>query len=184
MNLKNTEQEYGLISKLFHWAVFLVLLVLLYSAMVLEDMPRGPEKFAMFKLHASFGVIMLSLMVLRLLWRWINIRPANIPGVPQWQNTSARIAHITLYVVIIAQAITGLLRVATKGFAIPFFDLFEFNLPVEKSESLNDLFGGIHDTLPIIILAVVILHICAAFYHHYKLKDNTLRRMTTGIKTQ
>lgn len=182
MLLKNTESQYGLISKLFHWGIFIVLVALLITASMSEDLPRGPEKLEIIKLHASLGFLMLNLMILRLLWRWFNTKPANMSSVPNWQNNAAFIVHILLYVLIIAQALSGILRAATVGFDIPFFGLFDVSLPIEKNEALNKQAKEVHGVVPILLMVTLALHILAALYHHFKLKDNTLRRMTIGIK--
>ena len=181
---KNTTAQYGLISKLFHWAVFLVLIALIATAQISGDMPRGPEKTEIVLLHASLGFLMLNLMILRLCWRWFNVRPAAM-NIPEWQKTAALAAHISLYALIIAQALTGVTRAAAKGLDIPFFGLFQAPVPLGDNEALKETLYNIaknmHEIIPWLIVLTLALHIFAALYHHFKLKDDTLRRMTIGI---
>ena len=176
---KNTATEYGSISKLFHWVVFLVLVGLVVTAQMLDAMEVGAEgRFEIFKLHASFGFLMLILMILRVSWRWTNVKPTPLSA-PKWQINTALTVHILLYVMIIAQAVSGVMRVIFKGFDLPFFGT---SIPwaMRKNEEIAGMAKWVHEFIPWVVIPALILHIAAALYHHFKLKDDTLRRMTWG----
>ena len=183
MPVKNTEKEYGTISKIFHWTVLLIVIALLVIASKSTDLPRGQEKLELILLHASFGLLLLFVLSARLIWRWQNINPAKMPHIPVWQHVISRAVHYGLYIMLFVQVFNGMARFATAGFKVPFFGLFEVGLPMDKDEAMNEIIGDLHGIFPIVILVLLGIHILAALYHHFWLKDNTLRRMTTGIKT-
>ena len=182
MHIKNTEKEYGTISKTLHWLVLIIFIVLIAIASKLGDLPEGPEKLELVVLHASFGLLLFSVLTVRLLWRWLNVTPARMPHIPTWQHVLSRAVHYGLYLLLFAQAISGMARFATAGFKVPFFGLFEVPFPMDKDEAMNKLVGSLHEIFPILLLALICLHILAALYHHFWLKDDTLRRMTFGMK--
>ncbi len=183
MPVKNTEKEYGVVSKTWHWLVLVIVVVLIVIAEMSEDLPQGQEKLELVLLHASFGLLLLFVLVARLLWRWMNITPARMPHVPTWQHVTSRVVHYALYVVLFAQALSGMARFATAGYKVPFFGMFEVAFPMDKNEAMNELVGTLHEIFPIILLVLLGLHVLAALYHHFSLKDDTLRRMTFGMKT-
>ena len=183
MSVKNTEKEYGSISKVFHWTVLLLVIVMLAIASQSTELPRGQEKLELILLHASFGLLLLFVLSARLLWRWLNITPAKMPHIPVWQHVISRTVHYGLYIMLFVQIFNGMARFATAGYKVPFFGLFEVGFPMDKDEALNELIGDLHGIFPIVILVLLGIHILAALYHHFWLKDNTLRRMTTGIGT-
>ena len=184
MLVKNTEREYGAVSKTWHWLVLAIVIVLLVIASKSEDLPRGEEKLELVLLHASFGLLLLFVLAARLLWRWMNVTPARMPDIPDWQHVTSRIVHYLLYIILFAQALSGMARFATAGYKVPFFEMFEVAFPMEKSEAMNELMGTLHEIFPIILLMLLGLHVLAALYHHFRLKDDTLRRMTFGMKTE
>ncbi len=184
MLVKNTEREYGVVSKTWHWLVLVIVIVLLVIASKSGDLPRGEEKLELILLHASFGLLLLFVLAARLIWRWMNVTPARMPHVPDWQHIASRIVHYGLYIVLFAQALSGMARFATAGYKVPFFGMFEVVFPMEKSEAMNELMGALHEIFPIILLVLLGLHVLAALYHHFRLKDDTLRRMTTGMKAE
>ena len=183
MTVKNTEKEYGSISKIFHWTVLVLVIVMLAIAAQSTELPSGPEKLELILLHASFGLLLLFVLSARLIWRWLNITPAKMQHIPLWQHVISRTVHYGLYLMLFVQIFNGMARFATAGYKVPFFGLFEVGLPMQKDEAMNELIGDLHGIFPIVILVLLGIHILAALYHHYWLKDNTLRRMTTGIKT-
>ena len=79
MPTKNTEKEFGTISKTLHWLVLAIVIVLIAIASKSGDLPSGPEKLELVLLHASFGLLLLSVLTARLIWRWLNVVPARMP---------------------------------------------------------------------------------------------------------
>ena len=182
MPTRNTEKEFGTISKTLHWLVLVIVVVLLVIASKSGDLPQGEEKLELVLLHASFGLLLLFVLAARLLWRWMNVTPARLAHVPTWQHVASRIVHYGLYLVLFAQALSGMARFATAGYTVPFFGMFEVAFPMDKDEAMNELVGTLHELFPIILLVLLGLHVLAALYHHFRLKDDTLRRMTFGMK--
>ncbi len=183
MPLKNTAQEYGAVSKALHWLTAAVVVVLAVIAAMSDELPRGPEKRELVLLHASFGLLLLLLLAVRLLWRRRNITPEKMPHLSMRLHVLSRVVHYGLYLLLFAQALSGLMRFAAAGYPAPFFGL-EIPLPLGKDEALKETAGALHELFPILILALLVLHIAAALYHHFYLKDNTLRRMTFGMKSE
>ena len=183
MAVKNTGKEYGTISKIFHWTVLVLVIVMLAIASQSTDLPQGQEKLELILLHASFGLLLLFILSARLIWRWLNITPAKMPHIPFWQHVVSRTVHYGLYTMLFVQVFNGMARFATAGYKVPFFGLFEVGFPMGKDEALNELIGDLHGIFPIVILVLLGIHILAALYHHFWLKDDTLRRMTSGLKT-
>jgi cytochrome b561 len=49
---------------------------------------------------------------------------------------------------------------------------------VAENEALNEVAHAMHGLGGIILSLLVLAHIGAALYHHFKLKDETLKRMS------
>jgi cytochrome b561 len=107
-------------------------------------------------LHIIVGVLVLALVAWRLILRFTR----GVPAAPEGEGRALKLAgdagHILLYVLMIALPVTGLL--AFYG----------------GIESLGELHGELLKTFLWIVIA---LHVAAAFYHHFVLKDGLLNRM-------
>ena len=181
MPLKNTEREYGLISKLFHWIVFINFIALFSTVPQMDELPDGPEKVELIRLHISLGLSLLVLMSGRLIWRWLNVRPDDVENSAKWQNITAHWLHIGIYVFFFTQMISGILQVLGKGFDLAFYGMVIFS-PAAENELVYSIGHTLHAIFSTLILASLLIHILAALYHHFVRKDNVLRRMTVGVK--
>ena len=181
--LKNTESSYGVIAKGFHWLLFLMLTFMIAAGNFLVSMPKGPEKLQAAGMHKSFGLVVLALILLRLVWRLVNGTPKDPEGTPAVQNLMAHAMHWALYVLMFAQPLAGILMSQAAGYPVSFFGLFELPVLLDKDPSLAQFFRGAHGTVWILLVLAVIGHAGAALYHHFVMKDDVLKRMGFGMKT-
>ena len=78
---RNSTTVWGWPAILLHWiGAVLILVLLVHGAWMVHFAPR-PERAVNYAWHAALGYDFLALLVLRLLWRWINPVPA-LPGEP------------------------------------------------------------------------------------------------------
>lgn len=159
-----------------HWLMAL-LLVAVYAAMELRDIfPKGSSaRDGMKTWHFMLGLSVLGLVVVRLLMRWLQPGPAALPG-PAWQTRLAKVIHIALYIFMIGMPLAGWLILSTSGKPIPFFGL-ELPALLGPDKALSRQIKDVHETVATIGYFAIGLHAAAALFHHYVLKDNTLRRM-------
>ena len=95
--LKNTTQNYGMLAKIFHWLLFMLLTFSVIAGNFIADMPKGPEKFENIGMHKSFGAMILMLILLRLFWRLVNAMPSLPENTSEKQAFMARAMHWVLY---------------------------------------------------------------------------------------
>ena len=105
--------------------------------------------------HVILGLTVLALVVIRLVTRAMQGAPDPAESGPHWMQTVGKWTHILLYVLLIA--------VPLGGIAMWF-------LGIEGAGEVHELGGN-----AILILAGI--HAAAGLYHHYVLKDGTLKRM-------
>ena len=63
---KNSESQYGVVAKGFHWLLFLMLTFSVIAGNLLASMPKGAEKLEAAGMHKSFGAVILMLIFARL----------------------------------------------------------------------------------------------------------------------
>lgn len=178
MTLRNTDEQWGPVSKLLHWLIVLLILVMAIVGLVMEDLPKTPKYFWVYTAHKSTGVTILGLVLVRLGWRLYAGAPKPVHGTPAWQHRIAAATHVLLYAVILAMPLSGWLYDSASGLR-PFrwFGLFDMPKLVAPSENLSDVARNAHEWIFWGIVALVGLHAGAALYHHLFLRDITLLRM-------
>lgn len=177
MRYRNTPETYGLVSKILHWLIAVMVLGMLIVGVSFNYLPENMVKM-LIPIHKSTGVTLLGLMVLRLLWRLTNPVP-NLPTtMPRWQMITARAVHHLFYLLLIAMPITGIVMTLSGGHPLRFWSFGDIHLafiPLDKS--LSYLMFNWHDYLAWTIFALFVLHTAAALKHHFWDKDDVLRRM-------
>jgi cytochrome b561 len=126
--------------------------------------------------HFMLGLSVLSFAILRLVVRLRNETPAIIPAITVWQQWLSKIMHLALYALMIGMPIGGWLILSGEAQTIPFFGL-ELPPLIGPNKELASTIKEIHETFGQTGYFLIGLHALAGLYHHYIVKDNTLKRM-------
>ena len=177
MTLKNTDERWGPVSQLLHWTIVLLILGQGTVGLLMTEMRNSPDKIQVYALHKSFGLTILALVVLRLLWRWYAGTPRPVPGMPGWQERIASLSHWGLYLLLFAIPISGWVLNSAAGFPLQWFGLFNLPAITGKDHDLHELAEEVHELLFWILVSLALVHAAAAFYHHLFQHDATLARM-------
>ncbi|MCK4709322.1 MAG: cytochrome b [Gammaproteobacteria bacterium] len=180
--LKNTENNYGVIAKGFHWVLFFMLTFSVVAGNFLASMPKGSEKLQAASMHKSFGVILLFLILLRFSWKLMNPTPKSPEGAKDLENLLAKGMHWLLYVLMFAQPISGILMSQAAGYPVSLFGLFEIPTLIDKNPSSAELFRDGHGVIWMLLVVSVFGHVGAAMFHHFIKKDDVLKSITVGSK--
>lgn len=177
MNMRNTTARFGLLSVTLLW-LMLLLIVAVYSCIDLRGyFPKGSEtREALKTWHFMLGLSVFVLVWLRLLVSATSTVPRIEPTPPKWKTLLAKIMRVALYVLMVSMPILGWFLLSASGKPIPFFGL-ELPALVAKNKEFADLIKEIHETGGTIGYFITGLHAAAALFHHYFVRDNTLRRM-------
>ena len=180
MQIKTTPARYGSLSISLHW-LMLLLLVAVYACMELRDIfPQGSESRSALKTwHYMLGLSVFMLVWARLLVNLVATAPGITPQPPHWQTLASQWVQGALYVLMIGMPLAGWLALSAEGEAIPFFGL---QLPalIAENENLAEIINEVHETGAVAGYFLIGLHAAAALFHHYGVRDDTLRRMLPG----
>ena len=178
MILKNSQDRWGPVSQLLHWLIVLLILGLGVIGLVMVELPKSPRYFWVYDLHKSFGLTVLALVTLRLLWRWFAGAPRPVAGTPHWQERIATATHGLLYALTFAVPLSGWLYDSVSGLR-PLRWFWAFKVPklADPSQALRPLARDWHEWLFWALIALVAVHAAAAFWHHLFQRDDTLTRM-------
>lgn len=177
MTWRNSEIRYGPVSISLHW-LMLLLIAAVYALMELRGyFPKGSDtREAMKTWHYMLGLSVLVLALLRVANQAIGPHPRITPAPPAWIGLSARLMHLGLYLLMIGMPILGWLSLSAEGEPIPFFG---FQLPalVGESKQSAEWLEEVHEIGATVGYFLIGFHAVAALFHHYRVRDDTLRRM-------
>jgi cytochrome b561 len=168
-------QSYDRMSQLFHWilAAAIVLLILYHPS---TEEGHAPASALTTSIHASLGTLALLLVLGRMVWR---VHFAQVPATPEganWQLRLRRYTHLALYLFMLSAPILGAAVSLSTEFPVRVFGLVEIPRML-SSESAHGLLRSLHGFSADLLLYLGSLHIAAALYHQYWLRDNLMGRM-------
>jgi cytochrome b561 len=161
---KNSHTQYGLIARILHWTSVAMLLTLIVVASQFTDQAPSPEKQELINLHASIGIMLFILMITRFTWRNLNPNPIHSYSIKNWQKLLALSLHRSIYVIIIAQCVLGVLMLLTGSEVLHFFNIFDLP-PLLGKASIYEKILGFHYFISVMIYPLFAIHITAAIYH-------------------
>ncbi|NMT65475.1 cytochrome b [Marinobacter orientalis] len=178
MQVRNTPDRFGVVTIGIHWLVTVAVFGLFGLGYWMVDLSyyddwyrRGPD------IHRSIGILLLMVMLLRLVWRFVNPVPRPLPDHSRFEVLASRGAHLTLYLLAFVAMVSGYLISTADGSSIKVFDWFEVPSVTGQIKRMEDTAGLVHywSTWALVVLAGV--HGLAAIKHHFIDHDDTLRRM-------
>lgn len=180
MNRKNAPIRYGSLSISLHW-LMLILIAAIYACIELKgNFPKGSDTRELLKQwHFMLGLAVFTLVWLRVLARVLSPTPAIEPAPPAWQNLLAKLMHLALYALMIGAPLAGWLILSAAGKPIPFFGL-ELPPLIGPNKELAGQIKELHELAGTAGYWLIGLHALAGLYHHYVVRDNTLKRMLPG----
>jgi cytochrome b561 len=174
MTMKSTPERYGSVALILHWASAGLILSLIPLGFAMQ---RAPDTWilGLYRTHAALGLLAGLLTVLRLVW-WLGLDRKPVPPCDHspLQRRLATTVHTMLYGAVLALTISGigLMVVNSLGTMLVTGDL---SLMPADLMLLPPRLG--HGVMARLLIALLILHVLGALYHHWIRRDGTLSRM-------
>lgn len=172
--------NYHPVAKTLHWLMSVLIIGLLALGRYMHELPLSPEKLELYSWHKWFGVTVFMLVWLRLAWRVLHPAPPPPAGLSPLLKNIARLAHGLLYVLMLLIPLSGWLMSSAKGFQTVWFGVLPIPDLLPRDKSLGNLLEEVHEGLNVALMLTLTGHVMAALWHHFILKDDTLRRMTAS----
>jgi superoxide oxidase len=172
--------KYGSLIITLHWGMLLVIAAVYVSIELRELYPKGSDiREGMKAFHFMLGMSVLAFVFIRLAVRMFGASAPKIEPIPAaGLQLMSSAMHIALYVFMIALPLAGWALLSAAGKPIP------FGLPalMGANEGLAHTIKEVHEIGANVGLALIGLHAAAALFHHYVVRDNTLRRILPMAK--
>jgi cytochrome b561 len=178
MALRNTSESFGVVTRMLHWGMALLVIAMLALGLRIASMEPGLSNLWLYGLHKTVGITLLGLVILRLLWHFASPPPAPI-GQPGAGRLFVKAWHWTLYLLLIAVPISGWAGSSASGIDTVFAGSITIPPLVEPNERAEFVWFILHEIFAKTLLGMVIVHMLAALKREMA-GDGTLRRMLRG----
>lgn len=170
--------SYHFLSKVTHWVSAIIILGLLFVGLYMTSLDFSDFKLQLYMNHKSFGLLVLLLLVLRILFLVVFKKPKGIETHKKWEKGLSHLVHVLLYGALLLMPLSGWVMSSAGDYTVQFFGII-FPDIVAKDEGLFEAAKEFHEILGFILIFAVLMHAAGAFKHHFIDKDITLKRMTS-----
>jgi len=185
--------RYSSVAILLHWLIALLIIGNLAGGLLVDSFLDSPDPqmkmtgFTIIQLHKAFGITVIGLTLLRLMWRLANPAPPLPAHMTPFERLLAKATHWGFYALMLLVPLSGwaMVSASAKRFPISYFGFFDVPyLPVAQSKALSGLTHEAHELLGFAMIGLIGLHVLAALKHHYFDRDDVLARMLPLVRAR
>ncbi len=163
---------------IIHWLTFILVLLVAYLGLQLENYEFNAENFSHFRNHALIGVSIAVLTIIRLFLK--KKYSDDIPDLDYSSSFHASVVNIVhgiIYLLLVIVPLIGFVNVYQTGAFV-----YDLGGPFPEGATFNDTLHEIHETLAFVLFALIGMHVVGIFMYSVKNKTNLLKRMCLLIK--
>ncbi|HOZ32361.1 MAG TPA: cytochrome b [Tabrizicola sp.] len=178
MDLRNGPDRFGLVTRLIHWTMAGLILLMFALGLRITSMEPGLSNLWLYGLHKTIGFCLLALVVLRIVWHLVSPPPLPI-GAPGKLRLFVRAWHWLLYALMIATPVAGWAGSSASGLDTVIFGSLTLPPLVEASEDAEFVWFILHEIFAKTLVGMALVHMLAALKREMD-GDGTLTRMIRG----
>jgi cytochrome b561 len=172
MSIRGNDRRYGAVAQAFHW---ITVVLVLWAWLIAGTWGRGGQSSPILALHETLGLTVFCLVLLRLVWRFFDRRPAD-PPMPGFMALASKLVHGLLYALLVGIAASAIVGSWLEGHSVTVYGIGVGPF-LTTSRSAGHQVLEIHQLLGTTIIWLAALHAAAAIFHHVVLRDRVLRQM-------
>jgi cytochrome b561 len=162
-----------------HWALAGLIAAALFMGWTMTEMAVSPQRLKVYNWHKWVGVTVLAIALVRVAWRLTHRAPPLVASMPAPQRAAAHAVHALLYLLVLVMPLTGWIYSNYSGFPVVYLGKLPLPDLVQRDRVLAASWLEVHRTLAVVLAVTIGLHVLAALYHQFVVRDGTLRRMFT-----
>lgn len=169
--------RFPLISRVLHWLMAALVIAMLFIGI---GMVASVSRYArLVSIHRPLGIAILTLVVLRLINRWVNPPPPLPNTLPRLQRFAAEASHYLLYALMFALPLVGWAMLSAAPYPIAVVGGLHLPPLLSPDPVTYTWLRQLHTDLAFLLFATVLLHVGAALMHALIRRDGVYESMAS-----
>ncbi|MDQ8023280.1 MAG: cytochrome b [Moraxellaceae bacterium] len=177
----DSPERYGRISRWLHWGMAFLLLWQFVGMGLRLALGKTPLVSFFVGLHASVGLLLLILVLLRGAWG-LSQRARRPPHDAGLLGKAAALGHGLLYLLMLVVPSLALVRLYGSGRPFAWFNTLPLFEAGPKQEALMAPANAAHGLLAWTLLALIVGHVLMVLVHRWLWRDDVAQRMIGRVR--
>ncbi|MBI5963180.1 MAG: cytochrome b [Chloroflexi bacterium] len=174
---KNIPARYHPLQVSFHWLTVILVFAAFVLGKYMSGLPNEGGKIVPLGAHMVLGIVTLVVIIARFITRLRLPKPAHVTAGNAFFDWVGKAVHYALYAFVFLMTVSGMSLSMQSGLVPIVFGGSGASLPADFFDFTSRM---LHGFIAPALLLLVLLHVGAALYHQFMLKDNLLARMWYG----
>ncbi|MEA3086630.1 MAG: hypothetical protein QOC89_4327 [Paraburkholderia sp.] len=171
----NTRPAYDAVARSLHWLTVLLIGMQFVIGWTMPDMHKDTQPVGLIAWHLGVGSTLVAVTVVRVLWR-LGHKPTP-DHLPPVLSILSGVTHLLLYAALIVVPVLGWINASSRGWTVRLLGVVPYPALSAPGSAFGHEMGDVHGILAWVLLALIGLHVGAALFHRFVLRDHVLQRM-------
>jgi cytochrome b561 len=169
------EARYDGLARFIHWSVVVLVTIQFVIGWTMPHVHQNTKPVGLIAWHLGVGATLVAAMALRIVWR-LTHRPPREALSPLLTAVS-RITHWLIYAALVIVPVLGWANASSRGWTVKLLGLVPYPTLTPAGSAFGHAMGDVHGVVAWVLFALIGMHIAAALFHRFVLRDNVLQRM-------
>lgn len=175
-SISSVAWRYSRTAVALHWGLALLIAFIAALGWYMMSIEDEPGSGWYFNLHKSLGIVMASLVVVRIGWRSLNRPEPLSTEIPKWQRQLSQATQWLLYLLMVLVPVAGYIGASYSKKGVQWFGLVTPQWALPDHDRAEQFFD-IHSVLVWVLVALVGLHVLGAIKHLLIDRNGVFQRM-------
>lgn len=167
--------SYDGVARTLHWLTVFLISVQFVIGWLMDDVGRDTKVEGGIWWHLFVGGALILTIFIRVVWQVTHSPPPDRSSL--WLRRVASATHFLLYAALIVTPLLGWANASSRGWVVRVFNIIPLPALTAKGSSFGHDMGDVHGVMAWVLFALIILHVSAALFHRFVLKDDVMSRM-------
>jgi cytochrome b561 len=166
---------YDPVARALHWLTVLLIAMQFVIGWTMPDVHKDTQPVGLIAWHLGVGSTIVAVVAIRVIWRLTHQPGPDV--LSPLLGVVSRITHFLLYVALVLVPLLGWINASSRGWTVRLLGVVPYPALSEPSSAFGHAMGDVHSILAWVLAALIGLHVVAALFHRFILRDHVLQRM-------
>jgi cytochrome b561 len=176
------EARYDLVARIIHWLVVALVTIQFVIGWTMPHVHQNTNPVGLIAWHLGVGATLVAAMAVRIVWRLTHRPPPE--ALSPLLTAVSRIIRLLIYAALVIVPVLGWINASSRGWTVKLLGLVPYPSLTPAGSVFGHAMGDVHGVVAWMLFALIGMHVAAALFHRFALRDQVLQCYCGVCKTQ